>query len=160
MNKNKCVILIHLSPNIDNKLCINIHTHRLLIKLTLFLPGWPHHIFISAIFAASTAAIPCFLTFNIFFVVNDMGSKKYPQKKYILYNLFLLIMQKEKRKPSDICLTPVMTAGLGFTHRSILEEKQFRSNRSEKIMRENKFQSDTTQCLKSPVQIRVKLNSA
>ena len=25
-----------------------------------------HHIFIAAIFAASTAAIPCFLTFNIF----------------------------------------------------------------------------------------------
>ena len=30
--------------------------------------------------------------------------------------------QTKKKKLSDIFLTPVMTAGLGFTHRSILEE--------------------------------------
>ena len=37
-------------------------------------------------------------------------------------------MQKKKKKKkrlSDILLTPVMTAGLGFTHRSILEKKNF-----------------------------------
>ena len=32
--------------------------------------------------------------------------------------------QTKKKRLSDIFLTPVMTAGLGFTHRSILEKKE------------------------------------
>ena len=48
-------------------------------------------------------------------------------KEKINCNLFLLIMpnKQKKKRPSDIFLTPVMTAGLGFSHHSILEKNFF-----------------------------------